>query len=117
LRRVGLEAIAQHQRRLTALGYEVLSSVPGIRILGPSAAQRAGILSFVLERIHAHDVAQRLDRQGIAVRAGHHCAMPLHQRLGVSASTRVSFYLYNTPAEVENLAPALEATRRFFRRA
>lgn len=117
LRRVGLQAIGQHERQLTAAAYDSLRSVPGVRILGPTPAHRAGILSFVLDRIHAHDVAQRLDRQGIAVRAGHHCAMPLHQRLGVSASTRVSFYLYNTLAEVEKLAPALEATRRFFRRA
>ena len=66
--------------------------------------------------MHAHDVAQVLDRYGVAVRAGHHCAMPLHKRLGITASTRASFYLYNTPAEVDVLASAVEETKRVFRR-
>ncbi len=88
-----------------------------MRLLGPGPEHKAGIVSFTLERVHAHDVAQLLDRQGIAVRAGHHCAMPLHKRLGIAASTRASFYLYNTPAEVERLGAALVETKRIFRRS
>jgi cysteine desulfurase/selenocysteine lyase len=116
LLRVGFEAIGRHEQRLTRRAHEILSAVPGVRILGPAPAYTAGIVSFVLEGIHAHDVAQRLDRQGVAVRAGHHCAMPLHKRLGVPASTRASFYLYNTLQEVEFLGTAVEEVKRFFRR-
>ena len=90
----------------------------GIRIVGPTPEHKAGIVSFVFEggRPHAHDVAQILDRSGVAVRAGHHCAMPLHQRLGVSATARASFYLYNTLAEIDKLGEALEQVKRVFRR-
>jgi cysteine desulfurase / selenocysteine lyase len=114
---VGIDAIHQHERRLCALAHEVLGSIGGVRFLGPAPEHKSGIVSFTLERVHAHDVAQLLDRQGIAVRAGHHCAMPLHKRLGITASTRASFYLYNTPAEVERLGRALEETKRIFRRS
>ncbi len=132
LSRVGLAAIHEHERRLTERAHEVLESVGGIRILGPSrgrvsprlavasrrdaATCKAGIVSFVVEGIHAHDVAQRLDGHGIAVRAGHHCAMPLHKRLGIAASARASFYLYNTPEEVDRLGEALADVKRFFKR-
>ena len=81
-----------------------------------AATCKAGIVSFVVEGIHAHDVAQRLDRHGIAVRAGHHCAMPLHKRLGIAASARASFYLYNTLEEVDRLGEALADVKRFFKR-
>jgi cysteine desulfurase/selenocysteine lyase len=94
-----------------------LGTIRGLKFLGPPPEHKGGIVSFTLERVHAHDVAQLLDRQGIAVRAGHHCAMPLHKRLGITASTRASFYLYNTPAEVDRLARAIEETKRIFRRA
>ena len=87
-----------------------------MRILGPEPSRKAGIVSFTLDGVHAHDVAEVLDRHGIAVRAGHHCAMPLHERYGVSATARASFYFYNTLAEVEQLAPALEDARRIFHR-
>jgi cysteine desulfurase/selenocysteine lyase len=116
LNRVGLAAIHDHERLLAARAHEVLSQVGGIRFLGPSPEKKAGIVSFVVEGIHAHDVAQRLDRHGIAVRAGHHCAMPLHKRLGVPASSRASFYLYNTLEEVDRLGEALIETKSFFRR-
>ncbi len=118
LRAVGLEAIAEHERRLTRRAHEVLESLGGIRIVGPTPEHKAGIVSFVFEggRPHAHDVAQILDRSGVAVRAGHHCAMPLHQRLGVSATARASFYLYNTLAEIDKLGEALEQVKRVFRR-
>ena len=116
LQNIGLDNIHQHERRLTLRAHEVLSSVPGVRLFGPPPEKKGGVVSFTLEGIHAHDVAQLLDRQGIAVRAGHHCAMPLHKRLGVSATSRASFYFYNTQAEVERLAPALEQVKHWLRR-
>jgi cysteine desulfurase/selenocysteine lyase len=116
LEAIGMDAIFAHERMLCARAHEVLSSIAGVRILGPGPAHTAGIVSFTLDRVHAHDVAQLLDRQGIAVRAGHHCAMPLHKRLRISASSRASFYFYNTPEEVEKLGRALEEIKRIFRR-
>jgi cysteine desulfurase/selenocysteine lyase len=113
---VGMDALHEHERRLCALAHDVLGSIGGVRLLGPGPDHTGGIVSFTLAGVHAHDVAQLLDRQGIAVRAGHHCAMPLHKRLGITASTRASFYLYNTPAEVERLGRAIEETKRIFRR-
>ena len=116
LNSVGLEAIAQHERRLTERAHEVLAEVGGVTIHGPSPQQKVGIVCFTLDKIHAHDVAQVLDRHGVAVRAGHHCAMPLHKRLGITASSRASFYLYNTLAEVDTLGEALRDVKRVFRR-
>ncbi len=116
LQRVGLDAIHQHEQRLAAQAHEVLDDVGGIRRLGPEPDKKAGIVSFVVEGVHAHDVAQRLDHHGVAVRAGHHCTMPLHRRLKISASSRASFYLYNTLAEVETLGEALRETKAFFGR-
>jgi cysteine desulfurase/selenocysteine lyase len=113
---VGLDTVRDHERRLCTQAHEILGSIGGLRFLGPAPARKGGIVSFVVDGVHAHDVAQLLDRQGIAVRAGHHCAMPLHKRLGITASTRASFYLYNTPAEVERLGRAIEETKRIFRR-
>jgi cysteine desulfurase/selenocysteine lyase len=116
LSRIGLDAIAQHERVLITRAHEVLEGIEGLRILGPGPEHKAGIVSFTLDRVHAHDVAEVLDRSGIAIRAGHHCAMPLHKRYNVGATARASFYLYNTLAEVEQLAPALEAAKRVFRK-
>lgn len=116
LERVGLDAISEHEHLLTVHAHRVLNEVGGVRFLGPEPEHKAGIVSFVLEGVHAHDVAQLLDRRGIAIRAGHHCTMPLHKRLGVVASNRVSFYFYNTLDEVDQLAAALRETKRVFRR-
>ena len=116
LNRIGLAAIAQHERLLVMRAHEILEGIEGLRILGPAPQHKAGIVSFTLEHIHAHDVAEVLDRSGIAIRAGHHCAMPLHKRYNVGATARASFYLYNTLAEVEQLGPALEAAKRVFHR-
>jgi cysteine desulfurase/selenocysteine lyase len=116
LNRVGLPALHRHEQMLAARTHEVLADVGGVRILGPSPEHKAGIVSFVVEGVHAHDVAHQLDRAGVAIRAGHHCAMPLHKRLGVIASNRASFYLYNTPAEVDRLGEALRGVKRLFRR-
>jgi cysteine desulfurase/selenocysteine lyase len=116
LGRVGLDAVCRHERQLVQRAHEVLGRIEGVRILGPSPDHKAGIVSFALDHIHAHDVAEIADRSGIAIRAGHHCAMPLHARYGVTATARASFYLYNTLEEVEKLGPALEAARRVFGR-
>jgi len=114
LNAIGLDAVHRHEHELARYTYERLQDVAGLRILGPPPEYRAGMVSFSLERPHAHDVAQLLDQQGIAVRAGHHCTQPLHDRLGITASTRASFYLYNTPAEVDLLvATVAEIERRF----
>jgi cysteine desulfurase / selenocysteine lyase len=116
LNAIGLEAVHRHERRLTELAHQAIASVEGVRILGPAPEGKGGIVSFVMDRIHAHDVAEVFDREGIAIRAGHHCAMPLHQRFGVTATARASFYLYNTAAEVERLPEALERVKAVFRR-
>jgi cysteine desulfurase/selenocysteine lyase len=116
LQQIGLGTIRQYEKILAARAHEVLESVGAVRFLGPTPQDKAGIVSFTLDGVHAHDVAQLLDRHGIAVRAGHHCAMPLHERLGVTASTRASFYFYNTLDEVDRLGDGLVETLRVFRR-
>jgi cysteine desulfurase/selenocysteine lyase len=116
LDRIGMDAIARHERLLVTRAHEVLKGIEGLRVLGPAPEQKAGTVSFTLDQVHAHDVAEVLDRSGIAIRAGHHCAMPLHKRYGVGATARASFYLYNTLAEVEQLGPAIEAAKRVFHR-
>jgi cysteine desulfurase / selenocysteine lyase len=112
---IGLEAVQRHEHELVRYAYERLWEVDGLVILGPPPDRRAGLVSFTLPQPHAHDVAQLLDQQGIAVRAGHHCTWPLHDRLGIAASTRASFYLYNTPAEVDLLVEVVRQIRDRFR--
>lgn len=116
LEHVGLNRIRDHERLLTRCLFERLGELGFIRILGPQPEARAGIVSFVVEGIHAHDVAQLLDTVGVAVRAGHHCAMPLHKRLGVTASVRASFYLYNSLDEIDRLLEGLDRAVHIFRR-
>lgn len=111
---IGLSAIHEHERRVVGYALDRLAEVPGVRILGPEAERRGGVVSFSLAEAHPHDVAQLLDRRGIAVRAGHHCAMPLHEKFGLPASTRASFYLYNTTDEVDRLIEGLYAVRQIF---
>jgi cysteine desulfurase/selenocysteine lyase len=113
---VGLEAIHKHERRLTERAHQVLGAIAGVRILGPAPQHKGGIVSFTLEHIHAHDVAEVLNRYGIAVRAGHHCAMPLHKRYGITATARASFYFYNTLGEVDQLGEALQQVEHVFHR-
>jgi cysteine desulfurase/selenocysteine lyase len=115
LNAVGLDAIDRHEQELVRYTYERLQEIDGLRILGPTMEHRASLVSFVLAQPHAHDVAQLLDQQGIAVRAGHHCTQPLHDRLGITASTRASFYLYNTPAEVDVLVDTVRAIQERFK--
>jgi cysteine desulfurase/selenocysteine lyase len=112
---IGLEKVARHEHELARYAYERLREIDGLHILGPAPDHRAGLVSFTLEQPHPHDIAQLLDEQGIAVRAGHHCTWPLHDRLGISASTRASFYLYNTPAEVDLLVEVVGQIRARFR--
>jgi cysteine desulfurase/selenocysteine lyase len=107
LQQIGLERIRAHELELTRQAHALLSEIPGLKILGPAPERKGGIVTFLLEGLHPDDVAKALDIQGVAVRSGHHCAMPLHARLGISASTRASFYLYNTPEEVGRLAAGI----------
>jgi cysteine desulfurase/selenocysteine lyase len=115
LDKVGLEEIHAHEQMLTGYALEALSDVPGLHLLGPPAAQRGGLVAFTLDGVHPHDVAELLDKDGVALRAGHHCAMPLHQRLGINASTRASFYLYTTRQEIDTLVNGLHRVRQVFR--
>ncbi|WP_157155965.1 aminotransferase class V-fold PLP-dependent enzyme [Diaminobutyricimonas sp. LJ205] len=112
---VGMDRIAAHEARLGARLAEGLSEIPGVRLLGPAAGQdRVGLASFDVRGIHSHDVGQFLDEQGIAVRVGHHCAQPLHRRLGVTSSTRASAYLYTTDDEIDQLLTGVADAIRFF---
>jgi cysteine desulfurase / selenocysteine lyase len=113
---IGMDKVAAHEQAITAYALEGLKTVPGLTILGPSeAVDRGGAVSFELEGVHPHDVATVLDTRGIAVRAGHHCARPVHERFGVQSSTRASFYLYTTPEEIEALVDGLGFVRSFFK--
>ncbi len=111
-------AMLAHEEELTQYAWRVLSELEGVRLLGPDPREvgRAGMISFLVEQIHPHDLAQLLDRDGVAIRAGHHCAMPLHHRLGLPASARASLALYNNAADVDRLAGAIERARWTLRR-
>ncbi|MBA2418194.1 MAG: cysteine desulfurase [Nocardioidaceae bacterium] len=116
LESMGMKAVAEHERAITAYALERLQEVGGLRIVGPTeAVDRGGAISFELAGVHPHDISQLLDSQGIAVRAGHHCAKPVHARFGVQSTARASFYLYTTTAEVDALVEGLEHTKRFFK--
>ena len=113
---VGLEAIHAHEQELVSQALSALTAIDGVSILGPAEpVDRGAAVSFTVDGVHPHDVSQVLDELGIAVRAGHHCAWPLHRRYGVQASTRASFYFYNTSAEVDALAEGIRHAQRFFR--
>jgi cysteine desulfurase/selenocysteine lyase len=116
LQKIGMESVRAHELLLTRHAHALLADIPDLKILGPAPEQKGGIVTFVMDGIHPDDVSKALDVQGIAVRAGHHCAMPLHHRLGLSASSRASFYFYNTPAEVERLAAAVCDAQRVLKR-
>ena len=114
LQEVGLEWVWQHEQAMTSYAYERLAQVEGLRILGPGPEQRGGLVAFTLNDIHPHDLSAVLDNDGIAIRAGHHCAQPIHDRLGIVASARASFYLYNTFEEVDKLVVGLEKAGQIF---
>jgi cysteine desulfurase / selenocysteine lyase len=109
---VGMEAVEQHEHELAAYALGRMSEVPGIALYGPPADRRAGIVSFNVEGIHPHDVAQILDLEGVAIRAGHHCCQPLMARLGVAATNRASFYLYTLTEEIDRLVEGLHKARK-----
>ncbi|MEP6987797.1 MAG: cysteine desulfurase, partial [Chloroflexota bacterium] len=114
LTQIGLDNIHKHERDIIGYALDRLREVPGLTVYGPTADQKGAVAAFTVEGIHAHDIAQLLDSEGIAVRAGHHCAMPLHEHLHVNATARASFYLYNTLAEVDALITALHNARKTF---
>jgi len=113
LNAIDFEAAAQHEKSVLEYGNEVLSGIEGLRIIG-QASEKAGVLSFVLEGIHPHDIGTILDREGVAVRAGHHCAMPIMQRFGVPATARASLAFYNTREEIDALGRAIRKVREVF---
>jgi len=112
---LGFEAIHEHEHQLIAYALKELAEVPGLHMLGPALEHRGAIVSFFMDGTHPHDLAEILDRQGVAVRAGHHCTMPLHDLLKLPASARASFAIYNTLEEVDALVAALHTARRIFR--
>ncbi|EJA1901818.1 cysteine desulfurase [Staphylococcus pseudintermedius] len=111
---IGFDAIHEHEQALTTYAYEQMSQIEGIDIYGPSKDKRAGIITFNLKDVHPHDVATALDTEGIAVRAGHHCAQPLMKWLNVSSTARASFYIYNTKEDIDQLVEGLKQTKEFF---
>lgn len=115
LQTIGMTTIHEYEQFITNYALEALSEVPGLTLFGPPASQKAGVAAFTLKGVHAHDISELLDKDGIAIRAGRHCAMPLHDTLKVSATARASFYLYTTTQEVDKLVNSLHRIRSIFR--
>jgi cysteine desulfurase/selenocysteine lyase len=114
---LGMPNVRAHEREIIAYALDRLAEVPGLTLIGPDDPdRRGGVATFTLDDIHPHDVAAVLDIEGVAIRAGHHCAMPLHQKLGIVASSRASFYIYSTPEEVDHLVEALYKVKTIFKR-
>ncbi|MBK7250475.1 MAG: cysteine desulfurase [Gammaproteobacteria bacterium] len=113
LERLGVEAVAAHEQQLLALATRAVSAVPGVRLIG-TAAHKAAVLSFVMEGTHPHDIGTIVDMEGVAIRTGHHCAMPVMERFGVPATARASFACYNHPHDIERLVAALHKVREVF---
>lgn len=112
---IGMENVAAHEQQITAYALEAMNDLPGVTIVGPKEpVDRGGAISFTIDGVHPHDVAQLLDSQGVAVRAGHHCAKPLHACFGVQSTTRASFYLYTTEAEIDALVAGIRHTQSYF---
>jgi len=115
LNKLSMESIKKHEAKLTSYALQRFSELKNIRIIGPKDMEnRGGAVSFVDDDIHPHDMATFLDSKGVAIRAGHHCAQPLMKKLGLAATTRASFYIYNTEDEIDKLIEAILATRRYF---
>jgi cysteine desulfurase/selenocysteine lyase len=110
---IGIDRLAAHEQELLAYGTEQLSAIPGLRLIG-TAREKAGVLSFLIEGVHPHDVGTVLDREGIAVRTGHHCAQPVMNRFGVAATTRASLAFYNTKVEIDALANGIRRVQKLF---
>mgnify|MGYP005831779445 CR=1 FL=1 len=111
---IGMDLIAQHEHALVSYALERLAEIPNLRIFGPRADKKGGVVSFVMEGVHAHDISQILDQYGVAIRAGHHCAMPLHEKFQIPATARASFYLYNTFEEIDLLVNAIYRVKDIF---
>src|SRR5690606_24094649 len=109
---IGLDNVAAHDRALARQAHEALLEVPGVTVYGPPPQERAGLVAFTVDDVHAHDLASLVDAEGVAIRAGHHCCMPLHERLGVPATARASFAVYNGPDDIEALVQAIHAARK-----
>jgi cysteine desulfurase/selenocysteine lyase len=114
LSEIGMEAIASHEKEMVVYALERLEEIPGLHVFGPSAEHKGGVVSFTLPGIHPHDISQILDQDGIAIRAGHHCAMPLHEKFNLPATARASFYLYNTTEEIDQLATSIYKVKEIF---
>ncbi len=114
LSQLGMDAVAAHEHAITEYALERLEEIPGVRVFGPSAEKKGGVAAFTLEGVHPHDVAQILDQDGIAVRAGHHCAQPLHEKFNIPATSRASFYIYNTKDEVDLLVNGIYKVKEMF---
>lgn len=114
LNKLGMDAIEAHDRELTAYAMERMEEVPGVHVFGPAAEHKSSNVSFTLDGAHPHDVAEILNRQGVATRAGHHCAMPLHEKFGIQSTTRASFYLYNTKEEIDTFIDAVYKVKEIF---
>lgn len=111
---VGMDRIAAHEHEVTEYALDRLVEIPGVKIFGPSADKKGGVAAFTLDGVHPHDVAQILDKDGVAVRAGHHCAQPLHEKFGIPATSRASFYLYTTKEEVDMLVNGIYKVKEMF---
>jgi cysteine desulfurase / selenocysteine lyase len=111
---IGMDAVAAHEQEMIAYAMERLEEIPGVQILGPAAKKKGGVAAFTLEGVHPHDVAQILDHYGVAVRAGHHCAQPLHEKFGIPATTRASFYIYSVKEEVDKLVLGIYQVKKIF---
>ena len=112
---IGMEKIADYDKMLTDYAMKKLSAIDKVEIYGPESNKRASLVSFNIKKVHAHDTAAVLDREGIAIRAGHHCTMPLHSVLGIAASARASFYLYNTKEEIDKLSDGIKKVIKVFK--
>jgi len=111
---VGMDAIAAHEHEITEYALERLEEIPGVKLFGPGIQDKGGVAAFTLEGVHPHDVAQILDQDGVAVRAGHHCAQPLHEKFHIPATSRASFYLYSTKEEVDKLVDGIYKVKKYF---
>ena len=114
LQQIGMDRVEQHEQAIISYALERLEEIPGVKIFGPEASHRGGVVAFLLDDLHAHDISQVLDMNGVAVRAGHHCAQPLHDKFGITSTARASFYLYNSMEEVDRLVDGIYKVKAMF---
>jgi cysteine desulfurase/selenocysteine lyase len=114
LSKIGMETVAAHEQEMIAYALERLEEIPGVKLFGPPAEKKGGVAAFTLDGVHPHDIAQILDRSGVAVRAGHHCAQPLHEKFGLTATARASFYIYSLKEEIDKLVEGIYEVKKIF---